>query len=190
MGGRVCSVTACNERHYAKGYCQFHWSRARQGREVGAPKQVARSGCSIEGCTRPHWGLGWCRLHLERYRRTGDPRSVKPPTPMPVRSGSTHLQWKGDDVGYFAMHRRLYRVKGRAADHVCVDCGRPAAHWTYDHHDPNEKVSEHGPFSTDPNHYVPRCVSCHNKLDQQKRYSGDDGEVCPQCMAKTLSGGR
>lgn len=186
---RICSVEECEGRHYAKGYCQFHWARARAGRVLSLPKAQARAGCSIVGCGRAHWGRGWCRLHLGRFQRTGDPLVVRPLALLEVKRGPEHLGWKGDEVGYYAMHRRLYRAKGRASDHQCVDCGQAAAHWSYDHSDLNEKRGEHGPYSTDPDHYLPRCVGCHNRLDQRQRHSGDDGEVCPECMEAMLRGG-
>lgn len=30
---------------------------------------------------------------------------------------------------------------------------------------PNEKQSDHGPYSPDPSHYQARCVPCHKRFD-------------------------
>lgn len=43
---------------------------------------------------------------------------------------------------------------------------KPAAHWSYDHLDSQQKIdAECGPYSTDLDRYVPRCVPCHKKHD-------------------------
>lgn len=49
-------------------------------------------------------------------------------------------------------------------------CGDQAAEWSYDHTDSNEHVSPEGyPFSSDPDRYVPLCVSCHRTFDRNHR---------------------
>ena len=35
MRGRYCSVDGCSRPHYAKDLCQMHWTRQRNGGEVG-----------------------------------------------------------------------------------------------------------------------------------------------------------
>jgi hypothetical protein len=81
--------------------------------------------------------------------------------------GSEHYAWKGDEVGFGSLHKRLRKNRGLASQYSCVDCGEPAAQWSYDHTDPNEKIAKAGPhpYSTDPNRYHPRCKSCHKKFD-------------------------
>ena len=63
------------------------------------------------------------------------------------------------------VHRHLVRDRGRAATHVCVDCGGPACDWSYDHQDPTELCDHRGPYSTDLDHYQARCRTCHRALD-------------------------
>lgn len=74
---------------------------------------------------------------------------------------------------YEAMHKRVSRERGPAAEHVCVDCGEPALHWSYDGQDPAELT---GPdvtrgrvyqvrYSASPEHYDPRCARCHKRFD-------------------------
>ena len=75
-----------------------------------------------------------------------------------------------ENVSYFTAHERVARVRGRAAEHRCADCDGPAAQWSYDHADPNERHDETlsarpVAYSTDPSYYVPRCVPCHKKYD-------------------------
>ena len=90
-----------------------------------------------------------------------------------VRScGALHHQLE-DDAEYTAAHDRVYRAKGRASTHTCVDCGRPASQWSYDHTDPDERVSAtvkgNPPYSLNPDHYQPRCVPCHKAFDLSPR---------------------
>lgn len=68
-----------------------------------------------------------------------------------------------DAVDYAAAHDRVRRAKGPASRYSCVDRGRNAAYWSYDHADPDERVSiaprtEGVAFSLD-------CVSCHKLFD-------------------------
>jgi hypothetical protein len=73
---------------------------------------------------------------------------------------------KDGPVGYVAAHERLIQDLGPATDRECSDCGRPAAHWSYDHADPDEITDWRGfPYSLDPAYYAPRCYSCHRRLD-------------------------
>lgn len=123
--------------------------------------------CAVEGCGRPVHGRGWCNSHYRRWKRRGDPgaaRIVRHP------SGPDNANWTGDQIDYRGAHWRVRLQKGKAKDHQCVDCGRQASEWSYDRLDPNEKigVTRGGvkvPYSTNPRHYQPRCLSCHRKLD-------------------------
>src|SRR5690606_2960253 len=45
--------------------------------------------------------------------------------------------YRKDVVGYGAAHERVYRKRGRASQHDCVDCGERAEEWSYDHSDPD-----------------------------------------------------
>lgn len=74
---------------------------------------------------------------------------------------------------YAAMHGRLNHRRGRARRHSCVDCGQPARHWSYDHADPNELTSPTGlEYSTNLDHYQPRCRPCHEAFDKAYRKTG------------------
>ncbi|MEL7977398.1 hypothetical protein AAG589_16165 [Isoptericola sp. F-RaC21] len=73
-------------------------------------------------------------------------------------------------VTYADAHWRVKRERGPARAHLCVDCGRPAAHCSYDHTDPAELVEPRyfGPaaYSLDVDCYEPRCASCHARVDR------------------------
>lgn len=68
---------------------------------------------------------------------------------------------------YSAAHRRVRAEKGPASALSCLDCLRPAAHWSYVGGDPNELVDDArgSAYSLDLSRYVPRCVPCHKKFD-------------------------
>lgn len=71
------------------------------------------------------------------------------------------------DAEYTAAHERVRRLHGAARNHPCVDCGKSAYHWSYDHSDPDELISRtvHVAYSLDTNHYQARCVPCHKRFD-------------------------
>jgi hypothetical protein len=70
---------------------------------------------------------------------------------------------------YRSAHHRVSRVRGKASEHRCP-CGARAKDWAYMHTDPDqiEGVTGKGTrawFSVKPEHYEPRCRSCHTKMD-------------------------
>jgi hypothetical protein len=154
---RRCSLPDCDEGHYAKDLCRFHYRRQQKTGDSRAdiPKRGwGQQDCQFPGCAEPHDAGGYCNKHWRRQYKHGDPAHVE-------KAG-----WRGDAVGYTAMHERIYRMYGPAADHACQRCGGPATDWAYDHADPNERREVgKGPYSTDPAHYMALCHSCHMKLD-------------------------
>jgi len=127
---------------------------------------VASAECRIDDCTKPVKDNEMCSMHTSRVRRHGDPRAFTHQKDRNLPRGETHHSWTGDDADYKTAHRRVRAKRGRASAHQCADCGGPARHWSYDHRDPNERVSAEGrAYSLDVNHYVPRCVRCHKRHD-------------------------
>lgn len=74
-------------------------------------------------------------------------------------------------TAYGVVHYLLQKQRGRASAHQCVDCGRPARQWAYDHKDVFERIDEyaHPPmvFSVNFEHYQPMCLACHKALDNE-----------------------
>lgn len=71
-----------------------------------------------------------------------------------------------DQPTYSAIHSRLRASRGSAGRYPCIDCGERAEQWSYDHRDPDQLVSALGhPYSTNLEHYAPRCCSCHRIYD-------------------------
>ena len=127
--------------------------------------------CSIESCTRTarYATTGWCQTHYHRWWRTGDPLGLKQERGA---SGPDSVNWKADDIGYYAAHTRVKKAKGLASQHDCVACGKSASEWAYDHNDPNENHWGTVAFSANPDHYQPMCKGCHVKLDRGEHGNG------------------
>lgn len=117
--------------------------------------------CVIEGCERVDLikKYGLCRMHWKRWYRTGDPHKVRTTKGMAFK----------EVPGYKGLHVRIKKAKGRAAEYKCVTCDSQAAHWAYQHNDPNELTGEHMgyavKYSLNIDLYEPMCLICHNNLD-------------------------
>ena len=82
------------------------------------------------------------------------------------RAGEANSNWRGDAIGSVQAHGRVVQLRGYAKSYRCENCGTCAAHWAYDHLDPDEHLDlRNGPFSLDPQHYRPLCVKCHKRFD-------------------------
>lgn len=138
----------------------MHYNRIRRNGHLDLLPVRKRGTCTVDGCTSPDKGPhGLCGMHRERVRKHGDPHIVL------AGPREQNPNWRGDSIKYRAAHERLRVERGRAADYECTDCGRPAAHWSYNHTDPDELTEKGWPFSPSPEHYSPRCVPCHKTFD-------------------------
>ena len=167
----ACSIDKCEKPKRGKhGWCGAHWVAWKQhGDPTINLKSTGPKPCVMEACENFAYGKGLCVKHWTRKRRNGDPSIVHPR----ARSGSGNPNWKGDALGYFGAHDRVHSARGPAKNYLCVDCGKAAQHWSYNHADPNEKTEQLGtgglsPFSLDPTNYDPRCVPCHGAFDANK----------------------
>ena len=85
--------------------------------------------------------------------------------------GDRRIHRRTTSAGYSAAHQRCRNDRGLPHEHQCIDCGRQAQHWSYNHDDPNEVLGTSGrstspvAYSLDPRHYSPRCVPCHKRFD-------------------------
>lgn len=125
--------------------------------------------CAIDICQREPKARGWCDMHYQRWRKHGNPLRVDPSPKLPVLRGADNPKWKGDAAKYSAIHNRLRRYRGAAADHECGHCGKAAEDWAYDRTDPNELVDQDTgfPYSTDVRRYLPLCKPCHYRFDRE-----------------------
>lgn len=168
MSEVTCNVGDCGRSVIARGMCNAHYTRWRNGSNLYAPfrKIVPRAPgmvCQVEGCDRDVLVAAQmlCQAHYKRWQRKGSPGGpdLRPP-------------YSGDVFSYRRAHELLQKERGRAADYPCAACGAPAHEWAYDHADPQERVvpedaAQHAGFaySLDFVHYSPMCRSCHRSAD-------------------------
>jgi hypothetical protein len=106
--------------------------------------------CTVPDCAERHVARGYCRPHYVRWRRHGDPHA-EVPVAHRVRGA----------VSYWSTHQRVRAQRGPATAQRCAQCHAPAAVWSYDGTDPDERTdSTRGRrYSLDPGRYRPRCRS-------------------------------
>ena len=140
----------------AEGYATCRPCRSANRR--AAPKPP----CSTHGCSTRSYCKGLCTKHYQQMRNRGGFDQPRP-------AGAQHHCWQGDDVTYRAVHTRLEKSRGKAADQTCTDCRLPATEWSYDGGAAVEQRDSNGryPYSTDLSHYQPRCTPCHQMHDRQ-----------------------
>jgi hypothetical protein len=149
--GCRCDICAAGKSEYER---QYHERM----------KQTAPP-CTVEGCDkRARTGQGGlCNKHRWRFQRYGDFELRE----RVGRRGVANHMWVGHAASYNAVHDRLMVRRGPASEHRCVDCNGQAEEWSYDNADINEKRGSRNNllYSTDANHYEPRCKPCHRNWD-------------------------
>jgi hypothetical protein len=184
LGPPTCQVEDCGKPSVGRGMCRKHYARwSKHGDPtVVLPKRgkVLHEECTVDGCSRAHLALGYCKRHYRALKSYGDPLHVQvrkasqePRLRTGPRRGPDAPNWvSDDDVQYATAHDRIRRVKGRASEHRCVDCGGSAKEWSYIGGAPDERVGQYQgvlfKFSLDQDFYAPRCVPCHRSFDKRK----------------------
>lgn len=183
----TCSFVGCPKpsRGGSITLCSGHYTQQVRGKDLRPlrvaarpsppPVFVERDGqlvkvCVVTGCPKPP-RTSLCRMHQARFERHGDTDACTPQVARALPRGADHWAWS-DDPGYYAMHQRLTRWLGRAAERACA-CGQPAAHWAYiGPRQPGERL----PHSSDPSAYQAMCVSCHKQADVDAIAAADRGQ--------------
>lgn len=104
---RVCNIEGCDRAHLAKGYCNMHYIRARNSRDMNAaplPRTPRAGSCSFRGCGKPRWRGGYCTMHYGRIRR--DSEMSAPRRKEAKRSPGEWGQWRIGAIGYVIRVRR------------------------------------------------------------------------------------
>lgn len=67
----ICSIDGCNNFVLAKGFCNAHYIRNRNGKDMTKKIQVmdGSQGCKVDGCHEEHYGLGCCKRHYKSEQR-------------------------------------------------------------------------------------------------------------------------
>lgn len=160
---KPCGVEECDRVAEWLGYCGKH---AWRFKKYGDPLRVTvirtpQGTCTVEDCETQARSRGMCVKHLTRWTNHGD-----------VHHNARSQQGTAN-ITYGGAHLRVRRVRGRARDQVCIDCGRSAHHWSYNHTDPDERADPKTglAYSADPTHYSPRCTPCHSAFDHEQGQS-------------------
>lgn len=178
----TCQVEGCNKpaRSRVASMCPMHYHRQYRYGTLRRTSDLVREGLlpgkahdvvghrfgTLTAVRREgsHW-ICQCdcgetrKASLGELNRTGDANTCG--------NKANHLS---DDVEYSGLHERVRAAKGPARRYDCVDCGTTAAHWSYNHADPNEKTSNSpdtrgAAFSLNVDNYEPRCARCHKRFD-------------------------
>lgn len=72
----ICSVTHCDTKAKALGYCSKHYERFKKYGSTEDRPRPARKICKVEECQREAKGLGFCAKHYVRFKKTGNPETV------------------------------------------------------------------------------------------------------------------
>lgn len=67
---RLCTVSGCEKKHYAKGYCNKHYQRVCSSGTADDRKRILT--CTVSGCGKSHKSNGLCLMHYTRMIRHGD----------------------------------------------------------------------------------------------------------------------
>jgi len=197
-----CTVAGCDRSHVARGLCSAHYQKLRATGEATTDRRRKRNVCRVDGCGLPAHGHGLCRNHWNTNRNHGDPLYVRPTYDVCRIEGcgnsprSPASQWcemhyyrnrrhgdpthvedtRQETVLYRAAHQRVWSEKGRARDQECAACFSVAAHWAYDHTDPDEMTDERTGcvYSLDTSKYKPLCQPCHALLDREHGRVGNN----------------
>ena len=173
MSSLSCPVDGCIKDAYRKGYCYAHYMKDwRYGTPTPdhGPKWVDIRGQRFGALvvTSKREGSAWlcqCDCGATTKALTGDlNRGSK------ISCGNSKIHHRTTDAGYAAAHQRVRQDRGPVTNHDCINCGKDARHWSYNHTDTHELLAcglSANPvaYSLDPHHYSPRCVPCHKQFD-------------------------
>lgn len=187
MTDTTCSLPDCERPLKRAGYCYGHYmknwrygtpyppngwmqgdreTQARVQRERLVDIQGQRFGSLVVVERVGHQWRCACDCGGERLVNAGDLNRYGDANTC----GDRRIHRRTEVAGYTAAHQRCRSDRGRVQLHDCIDCGRSAQHWSYNHDDPDERLAiglSANPvaYSLKPEHYSPRCVRCHKRFD-------------------------
>jgi NUMOD3 motif len=84
-------------------------------------------------------------------------------------SGSDNLSWRGDEVGYHGIHKRMYKIIQKPDQ--CPRCGLKKV---------LELASISGEYRLDPNDWEYLCIGCHMIVDGRLERLKHGGHPCSE----------
>lgn len=172
MNESTCLLPDCNKPTHAKMYCYAHYMKLwRYG--TATPEHPSRW-IDLRGqrftalVVQERHGMMWvcaCDCGAMTEVRAGDLNNGNI-----ISCGDRAIHVRRDDIEYKMAHDRVRADRGLVQAYACIDCSGQANHWSYNHDDPDEHLSQVErtvgiPYSTKPEHYSPRCVPCHKRFD-------------------------
>lgn len=111
---RACNFAQCNNKYYAKGYCNKHYLRLIHN---GSPDKVLinrshSENCAVEGCNKKYKGLGYCSKHYRRFKKHKDPEIVLTLTKKFTICTMVECNKKHHSGGFCQMHYRRNKLYG------------------------------------------------------------------------------
>jgi hypothetical protein len=139
--------------------------------------KLCECGCgeptAIATRTRPQ--KGWVKGQAVRYRPghngRGRPRTAETRAKLSTaRRGVNHANWRGDDIGYYTLHRYLRDTYPKSG--VCDECGTKPVR--------TEFALIHGrSYTRDIRDYRELCRRCHMRYDGLLKL--DDALIAAMC---------
>lgn len=168
----TCSLPDCHAPIKRRGFCYGHYMKDWR---YGTPTPTFAP--AYTDLTGQRFGLLLVTARAgKRWLCRCDCGTDTHVTPGSLNSGTTTscgdraVHHRRDDITYCTAHDRVRADRGRVQDYACIGCGAPANHWSYDHADPDERLDDTlsarpVAYSVKPEHYDPRCVTCHRRFD-------------------------
>ena len=153
---KICSISGCNKKHKAKGYCHNHYENFKR---TGNP--IPRTGwgnkCLVDKCEKRARARGYCSKHYVRLNKYGD---------VTIKNnlrGEKHPHWKGGIAEYrnHSLMKRNRKIKFEQLNYICERCN--ANKTEIIHHVDLTK------YNHELNNLMGLCKKCHFDLHKELR---------------------
>lgn len=101
-------------------------------------------------------GQGICKPNSGSIKK-GQRHSVKTEFTSERTKGNKNTKWKGDEVGYYALHGWVYRTCGKPKK--CIHCGKTKGRI--------EWANKSGYYKREIGDWLQLCKKCHCKYDKE-----------------------
>lgn len=180
---KICNVKNCSCELYARGWCKAHYKRwlkagdVRPNEIIGySVERVARVAEKLRGRTYGRRSKSWCDniSKAKKGRSNGlEGHKMSETAKVKIRmanSGERNKNWKGNKVGYVALHERVRKMLVRVCTH-CKTTEKIEAALSHEAQSLKTDIMKvNGKdrivrYSTDIDDYFPLCRPCHKQYD-------------------------